>query len=188
MELIELPNSSDQIAHFQTLLLDTPESRIESLNWLADFLMLDLRVPAVNAIRTWLNGKSPEIPPTASQLWERVASRKAAASHGVNLFPDLAAYAIEYQFDDVLRTCLDLGICNFNVDHMYRAVARTDSRAVRLIGPYTVLSDREVAGLLQYCVKNSKREDVLLLISQHEHSLTFPIMEFLGLVNQPART
>lgn len=181
MQLIEMPNSTDQIEHFKDLMIETPESSVDSLNWLSDFLMLDLKVPAVSPIRTWLNGKSPDMPPSAARLWERVTSRKAAASHGVNLYPDVAAYAIDYEFNAVLRACIDLGICNLTIDHMYRAVARTDSSSLRLILPHAMLSDRKVAGLLQYCVEHNKREDVVLIISRYERSLTFQILEFLGL-------
>jgi tetratricopeptide (TPR) repeat protein len=188
VELFQMPNSSDQIEHFRILMAATPESQLDSLNWLADFLMLDLRVPAVNAIRTWLAGKSPDMPPTAVGLWERVASRKAAATNRVNLYPDVAAFAIDHEFDRVLRTCIDLGICNLNIDHMYRAVVRKDSRCLRMILPYAVLADRELTGLLKYCVENDKRQDVLLIINQHERSLTYQLLEYLGLNKQLAGT
>jgi tetratricopeptide (TPR) repeat protein len=186
LELIEIPNSSGQIDHFSKLMTGTSEARFDSLNWLADFLMLEFRVPAVNAIRTWLDRESPEVLPLEKRLWESVASRKAAAGHGVNMYPDLASYAIAYEFNDVLRACIDLRICQLNIDHMHQAVERADTRYLRLIVPHTVLTDREVAGLLRHCVEKNKPDHVRLIIRWHERSLTCQILEFLDLATEPA--
>ena len=170
LELIEIPKSSDQIDHFRQLMTRTSEARFASLNWLADFLMLDFRVPAVNVVRTWLDRDSLEKPPLEEQLWKAVETRKAAASH---------------EFNDLLQACIDLRICQLNIDHMHQALERSDTRCLHLIVPYALLTEREVAGLLRHCVEKNKRDHVRLIISWHERSLTCQILEFLDMSTEP---
>ena len=105
-------------------------------------------------------------------------------ARGVNLFPDFAAFAIEYEFYALLQDCIDLGICRLTIDHVHQSVERDDARSLRLILPHTMLVDREVTGLMRHCIENSRVDQARLIINQHPNSLNWQIIEFLGMTDE----
>lgn len=181
LQLMEMPRTTQQIEHFKAILQEKSVDQLDSLNWLTDFLMLDRQLPSVRALITWLDREDPAVSPVEEQLRETLANRNAAASQGINLFPDLAAYAIDYRFYQLLQECIDLGICRLSVDHMHQAVESDDPRGLKLILPHTILVDREITGLLRHCIENNRQPQAQLIIHQHPDRLTWQIIEFLGM-------
>jgi len=188
LEVMEMPKSSDQIKHLRNLLAETPEARFDTLNWLADFLMLDDRFPGVEALRTYLDRQAPDVSPLEKRLWASVESRSAAATQDVNMFPDLAAYAIEYNFYGVLEKCISLKLCRLKIDHLNQAVAQKYMRYLQQMLPNTVLLAREIEGLLQRCIQKNKQDQVRLIVNQYPRQLTYQIIEFLGMAEEKGRT
>ncbi len=186
LDLFAMPNSSDQTSHFDSLVADNPEASLESLNWLTDYLMLDRSTPGVRVLRSYLVRESEDVTPLEKRLWQAVQTRSAAASQGVNLFPDLAAYAIEYEFPEMLRTCIDSGLCRLKSSHMYQLIEKSDTQRLKFALSKSRLPKLEVAGLLRHCVDHDHRDQAVLIINQYPKNLTGPLVDFLGLGNQTA--
>ncbi len=188
LEIMEMPKSSDQINHLKNLLAETPEARFDSLNWLTDFLMLDDRFPGVEALRMHLDRQSPDVSPLEKRLWSAVESHGAAATQNVNMFPDLAAYAIEYNYYDVLQKCISWNLCRLKIDHLNQAVEQEDLRFLRLMLPNTVLLASQIEGLLQRCIQKNKQDHVRLIVNEYPRKLTHQIIKFLGMAEELDRT
>ncbi len=183
LDLIAKSRSSDQVEQFRKLLAATTEAEFDSLDWLADFLMLDYRVPAVKEMRNYLDRKPSELSKIENRLWESVKSNSAAAVYGVNEFPDLAAYAIEYGYLDLLRRSIDWEICYIKFDHVYRSINNESTDCLRMILPHVHLLFHEIQGLLRYCIEKDQKSHAMLLINRYEESLSWELIEFLELAD-----
>lgn len=181
LELISKRKSVDRIEQFKALLAETPESEFDSLQWLADFLMMDYRVPGVLDLRNYLDGRSPDVSRVEERLWESVKSPIAAASFGVNVFPDLAEYAMEYKFLGLLRKSIDSDICEVDFDHVYQSIENENSEFLKLVLQPAELLDRDATRLLRYCVEKNRKQHAMLIINQRENSLTWQVIQFLDL-------
>ncbi len=181
LDLFTMTNSSQQIDHFQRLLADNTDSPIDSMNWLADFLMLNRNVPGVEVLRTWLNqqSKGDDASQLASQLWDRVSSRGVASRQGVNLFADLPAYTINYQYYTLLQSCIGGGLCRVKMDHLYQAIDIDSPIGLKLILPHANVLDRQLQGLLQQCMARDRKQHAVLIISRYESGLTWQLLQFL---------
>ncbi|MGI9519548.1 MAG: tetratricopeptide repeat protein, partial [Pirellulaceae bacterium] len=187
LELFAKSSSSQQIDQLRRLLADTPESEIDSLDWLADFLMLSRGLPGVESLRTWLNeeSKSDDASLAATRLWESIATRGAASRAGVNLFADLPEFAINHHYLALLQSCVGTGLCRIKASHIYQAIDSEDSRSLRLVMPHVHLLERQVPGLLQHCIAGNKQEQARIIISRYESGLNWRLLEFLGMVDNP---
>lgn len=182
LELIGKRKSSEQVEQFKKLLAETPEAELDSLGWLADFLMLDYRVPGVEALRNHLDRKLPIVSPVEKRLWESVQSLNAATHAGVNVFPDIAAYAIEYEYLNLLQKSIDSEICRPKFEHAYQSIETKSSDYLELILPHVNLLDEETRKLLNYCMEKNRKDHAQLLINQHEKSLTWQVIRFLDIL------
>lgn len=181
MDLISKRRSSDQIEQFKSLLASTPDSEFNSLGWLADFLMLDYQLPAVVEIRNYLGRTSPDVSTLEKRLWESVKSPIAAASSGVNVFPDLAAYSIEYGYLSLLQKSIDTEIGRIKFDHVYRSIERENSDCLKVILPHADLLGRETSKLLKHCIEYDRKDHAMLIVDQYQSSLTWDVIQFLDM-------
>ena len=181
LELIAKRKSSDQIDQFKTLLAATSETELDSLDWLADFLMLDYRVAVVKDLRNYLDRKSPDVSKLEKQLWESVKSPTAAAAAGVNAFSDLAAYSIEYGYLDLLQKSIELEVCRIKFAHVYQSIDKENTDCLKLILPHVELIGRETSKLLRYCIENDRKDHAMLIVDQYEGSLTWDVIQFLDM-------
>ncbi len=183
LELNSMPSSADQVRHFQDLLKDNKDSSVESLNWLADFLLLDRRVPSMKNLRNYLQRPlqtDEQLSELEQGLRETISSRTAASAKGVNLFPDAVSYAVFYDFHHLLKSFVDAGVCHLKLQHVAQSLTRDDSQSLRILIPNASLLNRDVKGLLVQAMEMQKVEAAQNIIDRYNDQLNAQIIEFLG--------
>jgi hypothetical protein len=181
LELISKRKTSDQIEQFKKLVAETPETEFDSLDWLVDFLMIDYQVVAVKEIRNYLNRTTPDVSVLEKRLWETVKSPTAAASSGVNVFADLAEYAIENEFLDLLQKSIESEVCRITFDHVYQSIENESTDCLKIILPYANIFTRDPSRLLAYCMELNQKKHAMLILNRYPGSLTWEVIEFLNI-------
>jgi tetratricopeptide (TPR) repeat protein len=182
LDLMAMPNTTEQISHFKQLVSSTPRTEPDHLNWLADFLMVDRGLPAAKFLKSYLQREpmeSESISAVELALRESIESASTAAADKVNLFADTIAYAIHYQFNSLLADCIDTGACRPKLNHLYQAIEQPEAASLNTLLPQAVLLDREVEGLLDQAMELDRKSHVQLLIQKYRESLTGTVLEYL---------
>lgn len=182
LELIAKRRSAENVEQFKALLAETDD--VESLGWLADFLMLDTRATWSQEIRNYLNRDPGTVSELEQRLWDSIKSSESAASSGVNVFPDLNAYAIEYNYLELLQLSLASATGSVKFDHVYWAMEKESLDCLRLILPKANLLRREVAALLRQAIAKNRKGHARLIVHRYPQSLTWELIQFLDLDNE----
>ena len=183
LELNGMSNSTEQVAHLQALLEQNADSSVESLNWLADFLMLNRQVPSVKALRSYLQREQQEgeqLTDLEQGLKAAITSKSAASANGVNLFADAVSYAVFYDYQHMLKDLVDAGTCHLQLQHVADAIAHNNSHSLRILLPNVLLSNRAVKSLLAQAIDAQKVDFVQIMIDRYNDQLTTEVIEFLG--------
>ena len=183
LELNGMSNSTEQVAHLQAFLEENADSSVESLNWLADFLMLNRQVPSVKALRSYLQREQQEgeqLTDLEQGLKAAITSKSAASANGVNLFADAVSYAVFYDYQHMLKALVDAGTCHLQLQHVADAIAHNNSHSLRILLPNVLLSNRAVKSLLAQAIDAQKVDFVQIMIDRYNDQLTTEVIEFLG--------
>ena len=183
LELNGMSSSTEQVAHLQALLEENKDASVGSLNWLADFLMLNRQIPSVKALRSYLQREQQDgeqITDLEQGLRAAIASTSAASANGINLFADAVSYAVFYDYQHMLKDLVDAGTCHLQLQHVADAIAHNNSQSLRILLPNVLLSNRAVKGLLAQAIDQQKVDSVQIMIDQYNDQLTAEVIEFLG--------
>lgn len=182
LDLMAMPNTTEQISHFKQLVSSSGRTEPDYLNWLADFLMVDRGLPAAKFLKSYLlrePTESESISAVELALCESIESASTGAVENVNLFADTIAYAIHYQFNSLLEDCIDTGVCRPKLNHLYQAIEQPEAGSLNTLLPQAVLLDREVEALLDQAMELDRKSHVQLLIQKYRESLTGTVLEYL---------